>query len=64
MMYLGCQWKNAVLLELDQETDHYTALDEKTAWFYEAVTLTAGMTTKTPGQGQVCLGVQKDKDGK
>lgn len=59
----GTQWKNAVLLEPNQETEHHTALDERTAWFYEAVTLTAGMTTKTPGQGQVYLGIQKDKDG-
>jgi len=59
----GTQWKNAVLLEPNQETEHHTALDERTAWFYEAVTLTAGMTTKTSGQGQVYLGIQKDKDG-
>ena len=63
LMYPGRQWKNAILLEADQETENYTALDERTAWFYEAVTLSAGMTTKTPGQGQVYLGVQKDKDG-
>jgi len=63
LMYPGRQWKNAILLEADQETAHYTSLDERTAWFYEAVTLTAGMTTKTPGQGQAYLGVQKDKDG-
>lgn len=59
----GTHWKNAVLLEADQETENYTALDERTAWFYEAVTLSAGMTTKTPGQGQVYIGVQKSKDG-
>ena len=64
LMYPGRQWKNAVLLESNQETDNYTALDERTAWFYEAVTLTEGMTTKTPGEGQIYLGVQKDKDGK
>jgi hypothetical protein len=63
-MYPGRQWKNAILLEADQETENYTALDERTAWFYEAVTLTAGMTTKTPGKGQVYLGVQKDGNGK
>lgn len=63
-LWPGTQWKNAVLLEADQETEHYTALDERTAWFYEAVTLTAGMTSKTPGIGQVYLGVQKDKEGK
>ncbi len=59
----GTQWKNAVLLEANQETEHHTALDERTAWFYEAVTLTEGMTTKTPGQGQQYLGIQKDKEG-
>jgi len=62
-IYPGTQWKNAVLLEANQETEHHTALDERTAWFYEAVTLTAGMTTKTPGQGQQYLGIQKDKEG-
>ncbi len=59
----GTHWKNAVLLEADQETDNYTALDERTAWFYEAVTLTAGMTSKTPGKGQAYIGVQKSRDG-
>ncbi|WP_319525539.1 DUF1254 domain-containing protein [uncultured Desulfosarcina sp.] len=59
----GTQWKNAVLLEANQETENYTALDERTAWFYEAVTLTAGMTSKTPGYGQAYIGVQKSKDG-
>ena len=59
----GTQWKNAVLLEADQETENYPALDERTAWFYEAVTLSAGMTTKTRGLGQVYIGVQKSKDG-
>jgi hypothetical protein len=59
----GTQWKDAVLLEANQETEHHTALDERTAWFYEAVTLSAGMTTKTPGQGQQYIGIQKDKDG-
>ncbi len=32
----GTQWKNAVLLEANQETEHHTALDERTAYFYEA----------------------------
>lgn len=63
-MYPDAHWKNAILLEADQETEHYTALDERTAWFYEAVTLSAGMTTKTPGLGQVYLGIQKDQAGK
>ena len=63
LIYPGSQWKNAVLLDSNQETDNYTALDERTAWFYEAVTLTEGMATKTPGEGQIYLGIQKDKAG-
>jgi hypothetical protein len=59
----GTHWKNAVLLEANQETEHHTALDERTAWFYEAVTLSAGMTTKTPGLGQQYIGIQQDKEG-
>jgi hypothetical protein len=62
-LWPGTHWKNAVLLEANQETENYTSLDERTAWFYEAVTLSAGMTTKTPGVGQVYIGVQKDKAG-
>ena len=63
-LWPGTQWKQAILLEASQETEHHTALDERTAWFYEAVTLSAGMTTRTPGLGQVYIGIQKDKDGK
>ncbi|MBX3417232.1 MAG: DUF1254 domain-containing protein [Pirellulaceae bacterium] len=57
------QWKEAVLLEASQETEHHTALDERTGWFYEAVTLTEGMTKPRVGVGQTYWGVQKDKDG-
>jgi hypothetical protein len=63
LVHPGRQWRHVILLEADQETEHHTALDERTAYFYEAVTLSAGMTTKTPGEGQAYLGVQKDKDG-
>ena len=59
----GTHWKNLVLLEANQETEHHTALDERTAYFYEAVTLTAGMTTKMPGLGQQYIGIRRDKDG-
>ena len=38
-------------------------LDERAAWFYEAVTTSKGMVTKTPGLGQVYLGAYKDKEG-
>ncbi|WP_088889647.1 DUF1254 domain-containing protein [Leptolyngbya ohadii] len=59
----GTNWANMIQLEANQETEHYTALDERTAWFYEAVTLSAGMTTKTPGMGQQYMSTKKDKVG-
>jgi len=62
-IWADAHWKNAILLEADQETKHHTALDERTAWFYEAMTLSAGMTSKTPGVGQAYIGIQKDKAG-
>lgn len=57
------QWKLIILCAANQETKDHTALDERSAYFYEAVTLTDGMTTKTPGVGQAYMGIRKDKDG-
>lgn len=57
------QWKETVLLEANQETKYHTALDERSAYFYEAVTLTEGMTKPRVGVGQTYWGIQKDKDG-
>ena len=62
-MYPGTAWTNALLFEPDQEGEHTTKLDERTAWFYEAVTATKGMTTKTPGEGQAYLHVSRDRSG-
>ena len=57
------QWKLIILCAANQETKYHTALDERSAYFYEAVTLSDGMTTKTPGVGQAYMGIRKDKDG-
>lgn len=62
-VYPGRDWKLALFLDADQEVEHTTQLDERTAWFYEAVTASKGMTTHTPGQGQVYLHVGRDSDG-
>jgi len=62
-IWADTQWKHVILLEADQETKYHTALDERSAYFYEAVTLSAGMTRPTPGVGQAYMGIQKDKDG-
>jgi hypothetical protein len=45
------------------DLEFYTQLDERAAWFYETITTSAGMVTKTPGVGQVYLSAYKDKDG-
>jgi len=62
-VYPGRDWKLALVLDASQETEHTTQLDERTAWFYEAVTSSKGMTTTTPGQGQVYLHVGRDAHG-
>ena len=36
---------------------------ERTAWFYEAVTFSKAMVSKTPGVGQAYLAEYSDKDG-
>lgn len=51
-------------LRIQPDARQKKILDERTAWFYEAVTLTAGMTTRTPGKGQVYLAVQMDSNVK
>jgi hypothetical protein len=56
-------WHFSLCLDVTQEAEFYTQLDERDAWFYEALTTSAGMTTKTPGGGSVYLGTYKDKDG-
>ncbi len=61
--YPGRDWQLVLFLDASQEGEHTTQLDERTAWFYEAVTSSKGMTTTTPGQGQVYLHVGRDSDG-
>ncbi len=62
-VYPGRDWKLALFLDADQEMEYHTQLDERTAWFYEAVTASKGMTTHTPGEGQVYLHVGRDAAG-
>jgi hypothetical protein len=62
-VYEGRDWKLALFMDATQESEDTTQLDERTAWFYEAVTSSKGMTTTTPGQGQVYLHTGRDSDG-
>jgi hypothetical protein len=57
------RWRYVILFDPSQEAATYTQLDERADYFYEAVTTTKGMVTKTPGVGQAYLGVYQDKSG-
>ena len=58
------QWVYVLELKApNQEDENYTQLDQRSAWFYEAVTASKGMLTKTPGVGQVYLGAYHDQTG-
>jgi hypothetical protein len=59
----GVHWHVSLCLDPGQETANNTQLDERAAWFYEALATSAGMVTTTPGVGSIYLGCSKDKDG-
>lgn len=56
-------WEYVIFLDPSQRVGEHEQLDERAAYTYEAVTTSAGMTTKTPGVGQAYLGGYRDKDG-
>ena len=61
----GKQWEISLFLkETSQEAPHYTQLDERTSWFYEAVGVSVGMMGRTVGAGQVYLEASKDREGR
>ncbi|NWE46771.1 DUF1254 domain-containing protein [Pseudomonas gingeri] len=51
------------IAEPSQRVKYYDQLWERSAWFYEAVTNTKGMVSKTPGLGQTYLGAYTDQHG-
>lgn len=57
------KWKHALVVSVDQRMPAYDQLDERAAWFYEAVVVSKGMLTETPGVGQRYLATYKDGDG-
>jgi hypothetical protein len=61
--YPNARWKLALILDPSQRAENYDQLDERAAWFYEALTASKGMATKTPGTGSIYLGGYQDKDG-
>lgn len=59
----GGHWDRAVNVSMSQQAEFYSQLDERASWFYEAVGLSEGMTTHTPGQGQAYLSAYRDQNG-
>jgi hypothetical protein len=59
----GTNWKHALVVSPDQRMPGYDQLDERAAWFYEAVAVSKAMLTQTPGVGQRYIASYKDHDG-
>jgi hypothetical protein len=59
----GTNWKHALVVSVDQRAPNYDQLDERAAWFYEAVVISKAMLTQTPGVGQRYIAAYKDKQG-
>jgi len=59
----GKNWEYANMVELNQNDNYYTQVDERGSWFYEAIGNTVGMQGRILGFGQVYLETSKDKDG-
>jgi hypothetical protein len=59
----GAKWRYVIGFDPSQESKYYTQVDERADYFYEAVTSSAGMVTRTPGVGQAYLGAYTDKSG-
>jgi hypothetical protein len=60
----GTNWKHALVVSVDQRKPGYDQLDERAAWFYEAIAVSKGMLSETPGVGQRYIAAYKDKSGK
>jgi hypothetical protein len=59
----GTNWKHALVVSVDQRKPNFDQLDERAAWFYEAIAVSKGMLTETPGVGQRYIAAYKDRDG-
>ena len=56
-------WKHAAVVSIDQRQPGFDQLDERAAWYYEAVTISQAMLTQTPGVGQRYIAAYQDKAG-
>jgi hypothetical protein len=64
MMYRpDCHWHFALQLDADHPDNFWNLLDERAAWFYEAVGAGPDMAPKHPGPSSAYLGAYTDKSG-
>ncbi len=56
-------WEAALLLDADHPDRFWDLLDQRSAWFYEAVTAAPSMAPKRPGPSSAYLGAYKDAAG-
>jgi hypothetical protein len=58
------QWDLAIVLDNSaQRGSYYDELLERASWFYEAVSFSEAMKSRTPGAGQAYLGAYADASG-
>lgn len=60
----GTHWYKSFDFGVEQELPERIELDERTTWFYEAVTSTKGMVTPQVGSGQVYMTTKRDGEGR
>lgn len=56
-------WQYALVVDPSQRQPSYDQLDQRTAWFYEAIGCSYKMITEAPGLGSIYLETHRDKDG-
>jgi hypothetical protein len=56
-------WHYALQLDADHPAEFWNLLDQRAAWFYEAVGAGPDMAPKHPGPSSAYLGAYKDKSG-
>lgn len=59
----GTQWDWVILVRPDQETEHYSQLDERLQYTYGAIYLSPGIGKMEPGPGATYLQAFRDQDG-
>lgn len=55
--------EDAISVSLEQRSENHDELDERAAWFYEAITVSRGMKSTISGFGQRYLVTYQDSDG-